>query len=102
MMRGRSDVTETPKTEEERRALAIKRVKAKNYFKVHLALYLAINALLVAIWAFTRSEGAGGQIFFWPIFVIVGWGIGVAINGYAAYGGRAYTEDQIQREMNKL
>jgi hypothetical protein len=36
--------------------------------------YLLVNALLIAIWAVT---GAG---YFWPIFPLVGWGIGVARN----------------------
>ena len=34
--------------------------------------YLAVSALLVAIWALT---GAG---YFWPIWPMLGWGVGVA------------------------
>jgi hypothetical protein len=36
--------------------------------------YLLVNAFLILIWAVT---GAG---FFWPIFPLVGWGVGVALN----------------------
>jgi hypothetical protein len=79
-----------------RRVQAIKRIKEKNDFKIHLMVYLAVNAMLVFIWAFT-SQG-----FFWPIFPIVGWGIGVVINGYIVYRGNIYTEERIQREMEKL
>jgi 2TM domain len=79
-----------------RREQAIKRIKAKNDFKIHLVVYLAVNAMLVVIWAFTNAG------FFWPIFPIAGWGIGVVINGYVAYRGNVYTEEQIQREMQKL
>jgi hypothetical protein len=79
-----------------RRQQAIKRIKEKNDFKIHLMVYLAVNAMLVFIWAFS-SQG-----FFWPIFPIVGWGIGVVINGYVAYRGNIYTEERIQREMEKL
>jgi hypothetical protein len=46
-------------------------------FPEHLATYLAVNAALVVIWALT---GAG---YFWPIWIILGWGIGVASH-YAA------------------
>ena len=81
---------------EQRRKLAVERIKAKNDFMIHLVIYLTINAMLVAIWAFT---GAG---FFWPIFPLVGWGVGVVINGYVAYRGNIYTEDRIQREMQNL
>ncbi len=37
----------------------------------HLRAYLAVSVMLVAIWALT---GAG---YFWPIWPIMGWGIGV-------------------------
>ncbi len=36
-----------------------------------LAPYLAVNVLLIAIWALT---GAG---YFWPIWPLLGWGIGI-------------------------
>jgi 2TM domain len=81
---------------------AIKRIKAKNDFKIHLVVYLAVNTMLVVIWAFTNAGQPFPQGFFWPIFPIVGWGIGVVINGYVAYRGNVYTEEQIQREMQKL
>jgi uncharacterized membrane protein len=78
------------------RQQAIKRIKAKDDFKIHLIVYLAVNAMLVVIWAFT---GAG---FFWPIFPIAGWGVAVVINGYVAYRGNIYTEEKIQHEMENL
>ncbi len=81
---------------EQRREQAIKRIKEKNDFKIHLVVYLTVNAMLVVIWAFT------GAHFFWPIFVMAFWGIGVVINGYTAYRGNRYTEDQIEREMKNL
>ncbi len=81
---------------DERREQAIKRIKEKRDFKVHLLVYLCVNAMLVVIWGFS---GAG---FFWPVFVMGFWGIGVVINGYTAYRGSTYTEGQIQREIEKL
>jgi hypothetical protein len=79
-----------------RRERAIKRIKDKNDFKTHLVVYLTVNAMLVVIWAFT---GAG---FFWPIFPIVGWGVGVVMNAYVVYRGNIYSEEQIEREMKNL
>jgi 2TM domain len=90
----------------ERRELAIKRIKAKNDFKVHLLVYLTINTMLVVVWFF--SDGfiqttTGTRIgFFWPIFPIAGWGAGLIAHWYTVYFGDAYSEDQIQREMGKL
>ena len=42
-------------------------------------MYLLVNGSLIVIWAMT---GAG---FFWPVFPIVGWGIGVAASAWDAY-----------------
>jgi hypothetical protein len=44
-------------------------------FSEHLRIFLAIQLLLVAIWAVT---GAG---YFWPVWPFLGWGIGVAVHG---------------------
>jgi class 3 adenylate cyclase len=40
-------------------------------FRIHLTVYLAVNLVLIAIWALT----GGG--YFWPIWPILGWGIGL-------------------------
>lgn len=52
--------------------------------------------MLVVIWAVTDAG------FFWPIFPIIGWGIGVAANAWDVYGRRPITEDQIRREVDRL
>src|SRR3954453_15365042 len=39
--------------------------------RIHLTIYLIVNALLIGIWAAT----GGG--YFWPIWPILGWGIGL-------------------------
>jgi hypothetical protein len=87
---------------ESRRELAIKRIKAQGDFRIHVFVYLAVNAMLVATWAFSGWGQPQPQGFFWPIFVIVGWGIGVVANWYVAYHATGYTEEQIQREMKNL
>lgn len=76
------------------RALASLRRKAE--FRTHLVIYVLVNAMLVAIWAVT----SGG--FFWPIFPMLGWGIGLGAHAWASFGRQGPTEDQIQREMDRL
>lgn len=46
-------------------------------FRIHLFVYLAVNALLLVIWATTFTGVA------WPLYVIFGWGIGLLAH-YAA------------------
>jgi hypothetical protein len=96
-----ADVIEVPQTPEDRRELAIKRLKAKHDFKIHLVVYVAVNTFLAVMWALTNAGEPYPQGIFWPIFPIVGWGVAVAINAYVVYG-KPYTEDRIQREMRKL
>jgi class 3 adenylate cyclase len=50
-------------------------------FKTHLTFYLLVNVLLIGIWA------ASGGGYFWPVWVILGWGIGVAAHGAPLIAG---------------
>lgn len=89
-------------TPEDRRQQAIKRIKAKRDFRLHLLVYLLVNSALVIIWAFASAGREGNQAFFWPIFPMLGWGFGIVMQGYKVYRGGAITESQIAREMEKL
>jgi hypothetical protein len=81
-------------TEEELRQLAIRRLKKKRDFAAHLVSYFVINAFLVGIWYFVAGRG-----YFWPGWVLLGWGIGLVLNAWDVYGRREITEAEIQREM---
>jgi 2TM domain-containing protein len=85
-----------PHNEEELRAAAVRSVKEKQDFRGHLVAYLLVNALLVGIWAVTGAD------FFWPIFPILGWGIGIAFHAWDVYGRRPVSEDRIREEMERL
>lgn len=61
-------------TDEELRNRALKRLKAKRDLQAHILAYVTVNLMLVGIW---WVSGVG---FFWPIFPILGWGIGLAFN----------------------
>lgn len=64
---------------EEQRQGAIRRIRAKRAFWVHFAIYVAVNALLVVIWAMTSSA------YFWPVWPMLGWGIAVIANAVSVY-----------------
>ena len=79
---------------QERRDAAIKRIKDKRDFKTHVVTYVVVNLFLVGVWAI-----AGGG-YFWPGWVMAGWGIGLVLHGWQTYRGeRPITEQDIQREM---
>ncbi len=83
-------------SEDQLRDRAIARLKKKSDFRADLLAYLLINSFLVAIWAFT------GAHFFWPIFPLLGWGIGVVFHARDAYWRDTISEDQIRREMQRM
>jgi hypothetical protein len=81
---------------DQQREHAIERIEQKRDFKTHALVYVLVNIGLVTIWAF---QGGG---YFWPIWVILGWGIGLAAHAYFAFSRRpGISEEQIQREIDR-
>ncbi len=77
---------------------AKKRVEAKIGFYIHLAVYVGVNILLIAINLLTSTQTLW---FKWPL---VGWGIGVFFHalGVFAFTGRSSIKARmIQKEMHK-
>lgn len=82
--------------EQHLRERAEKRLKDKRDLGAHALAYVLVNSMLVVIW-FATSPGS----FFWPMFPILGWGIGLAFNIWDVYSPRP-SEDRIRREMDRL
>jgi hypothetical protein len=80
----------------ERRNQALLRLKKKREFVMHLLVYVTVNAMLIGIWAVT---GAG---FFWPVFPLMGWAIGVFFHALDVFWSDKFTEEQIRHEMQRL
>jgi hypothetical protein len=83
-------------TEEQLRETAIKRLKKRRDFRNHVVTYVIINAFLVIVWYFT------GRGYFWPMWVMIGWGIGLAFNAWDVYGRGEISDAEVQAEMEKL
>jgi hypothetical protein len=79
------------------RERAVKRLKKQHDFYGHLLVYGLVNGFIVVIWALTSGDG-----FFWPVFPMVGWGIGVVMNAWDVYRGDELDEARIQHEMQRL
>jgi fatty acid desaturase len=93
----------TPTTQQERpglgeepvteRELARKRVEAKRKFRSDAFAYIIVNAFLVVAWAI----GGGG--YFWPGWVLAGWGAFLLIDAYRVYLSAPVTDADIDKEM---
>lgn len=82
-------------SEQQLRAEALDRLKRKRDFRNHVFVFVLVNASLWVIWAVT---GAG---FPWPIFPLLGWGIGVGAHAFDTFR-RPFTEDDVDAEMRRL
>ena len=84
--------------QDDAREIALKRLKAKRAFRSLLLTAAGVVALMIVIWALS----GGG--YFWPIWVVFGFGIALVTTGWQAYGRTSapITEDDIQSEMEKL
>lgn len=71
-----------------------KKAKARASFKSHLRVYIIINSFLWLLWLITDASA-----FPWPIFVTLGWGIGVVVNYFKVYRSEKSLAEQ---EYEKL
>lgn len=81
-----------------------KQAKARVGFRIHLRSFLLINGGLWLTWAFTAfagySSGRSGIPFPWPIFAMIGWGIGL-FSHYVSVFHRS-EQNMIEKEYQKL
>ena len=83
-----------------RRNEALQHLKAKRSFVAGMAAYVIVNVFLWALWLFTKGDGGGGTPP-WPIWVTLGWGIGMAFSGWSVYGEKPITDADIDEEMRR-
>jgi hypothetical protein len=74
----------------------VEQLKKKRAFYGHLLVYALVNTTIIVIWALTSGGG-----FFWPVFPMLGWGIGVVMNAWDVWHGD-FTDAQVAREMARL
>jgi len=73
-----------------------RQAKKRASFKWSLATYFFVNTFLVAVWFFS----SGYDSYFWPIWPMLGWGIGIAFQYFEAYhGSKMFSAEQ---EYEKL
>lgn len=67
-------------------------------FYLHAAIYLVVNIGLIFVYAFSSASG------FWPIWPILGWGIGLGAHGLAVFRlvPALLTKDWEERKVQQI
>jgi hypothetical protein len=83
--------------EYELRRAAIRQLRRKRGLQAHVLAYVLVNLFLNGIWLLTDPGG-----FYWPMFPLFGWGIGLAFNVWGVYSPAEFDDAHVQREMARL
>jgi len=87
--------------ETSRNELLWKKAKKRAAFKAHLRSYVLVIGGLWIIYGLTTQQHWGHHVHPWPIWPMLGWGIGLASHYFAAYG--SYDEKKsVEIEYEKL
>ena len=79
------------------RAQALKRVQLKRGLLIHTLCYLLSNVIQVIVWwAYTPD------LFFWPLWSILGWGVGLVIHFWAVNASGSAGEARVRQEMDRI
>ncbi len=74
--------------------------KKRASFQGSLVSYFVINAFLWLIWWFTTDNRTLRGHTPWPVWAMLGWGLGLVFQYFAAYGGNKQT--LADKEYEKL
>lgn len=77
--------------------LAYKRVKEKREFYTHLAVYILVN---IGLWVSSGAFLTGFIMGYYPTWVTIGWGIGVACHGISVFF--SMNSKAVDKEYEKL
>ena len=89
---GRDRPSDETSTERE---WARKQVEKKHKLRADLAAYIVVNLFLIGAWAAT------GFGYFWPGWVLAGWGVLLSLDAWNVYFRRPVTEAEIDRELRQ-
>jgi len=89
------DVNPTGEPVISERDAARRRLQARRDFVSHLVTYVVVNGFLVLVWALTGAD------YFWPIWVMGAWGIGLVLHAWEVFGRRGVSEADVDRELQR-
>jgi hypothetical protein len=70
------------------------RVERKRKIRIDLVTYVVVNLFLIGVWAVT------GFGYFWPGWVMAGWGVLLGLDVWSVHLRRPVTDDDIERELH--
>jgi hypothetical protein len=88
-----TDLQNTIPTSE--REAARKRIQDRRNLQGGLLAYVVFNVCFVLVWAMT------GRGYFWPGWIIAGWGAGMVMAVWG-YSRGAVTEDDVEHELHRM
>ncbi|MBV9002682.1 MAG: 2TM domain-containing protein, partial [Solirubrobacterales bacterium] len=97
--------------ERDLRQLVVKELERKRRFRMHAFSYGAVCVLLIAIWAITEYNNAGGwptsgfsqsssishEWNIWIVYPVLGLGLILGIDAWNTFGRKPITEREIRR-----
>jgi Flp pilus assembly protein TadB len=86
--------------QESLREEAVQSLKRKRDFRNNLFAYFVVNGFLLVVWLVVALTA--GPWFFWPVFPLAGWGIGLIFHWRDAYRHQSITQEDVAREMQRL
>jgi hypothetical protein len=78
------------------RARARKRVQERRDFGANAFAYVVVNTFLVLLWVVT------GASYFWPAWIMAGWGVGLVMHAWNVYLRRPVTEADVDAELKRF
>ncbi|MEV6273486.1 2TM domain-containing protein [Kribbella sp. NPDC051936] len=81
--------------DEKLREQAVEELRKRRDLAGHVLAYLMVNTFLVVIWYLT---GAG---FFWPAFLLFGWGIGLVFHAWDVFWPQP-SETAVRSAMDRI
>ena len=69
-------------------------------FKKSVFSYIIVNTFSWSVWWFTTGRQSGFNGYPWPIWVMLGWGLGLGMQYFKAYNGDK--DSLTEQEYEKL
>ena len=88
----RSEIEDT-----ELRAWAVRRLKKRRDLAGQVLIYMLVNGFIVLVWAITDGSG-----FFWPIFPMALWGIGLVMSAWDTRHNDPFSDHEIESEIERI